>query len=259
MEVYKIIMSDNATIIEYFELPSKGLIYNKPIGKFKMRSMTTVEEMKRLSHCEDAYRLISEIIDDCIIGDIGMSCYDMHIGDYQYLLHRLRVVTYGSEYKVQTQCPYCGKIDSYTIDLDSLDVLNYEEEEFSRYLKFDLPACKKEVEIRFQTPRMLDQVEAKKRELLKKNPKFEGNPSLLYTVAGLIKTLDGKPLDPLKAEQKVRAMSMADVNKILQYAMKLNSKIGLQATIPNVCTECGVDYTAPFRLTSEFFGPSYDD
>ena len=47
-------MNDNATIIEYFELPSKGLIYNRPIGKFKMRSMTTVEEMKRLSHCEEA-------------------------------------------------------------------------------------------------------------------------------------------------------------------------------------------------------------
>ena len=96
-------LDTSATILEYFELPSKGLIYNnegREIPKFKMRSMTTVEEMKRLSHCEDAYRLISEIIDDCILDKIGISSYDMHIGDYQYLLHRLRVVTYGSEYKV---------------------------------------------------------------------------------------------------------------------------------------------------------------
>ena len=106
---------------------------------------------------------------------------------------------------------------------------------------------------------MLDRVEARKKELLKRNPKFEGNPSLLFTVCELIKTLDGKPQDSIKLEQKVRQMSMADTNKILQYAMKLNSKIGLQAAIPNVCTECGVDYTTPFRLTSEFFGPSYDD
>ena len=86
-----------------------------------MRSMTTVEEMKRLSHSEDAYRLISEIIDDCILDNLGISCYDMHIGDYQYLLHRLRVVTYGSEYKVTTQCPYCGHTDTYKLDEDVLE------------------------------------------------------------------------------------------------------------------------------------------
>lgn len=144
-------LDTSATVVEYFELPSKGKIYgtDKNIGKFKMRSMTTVEEMKRLSHCEDAYRLISEIIDDCILDKIPISSYDMHIGDYQYLLHRLRVVTYGSEYKVTSQCPYCGHIDTYNIDLDSLDIIEYKEEEFSKYTKFILPACKKEVEIKF--------------------------------------------------------------------------------------------------------------
>ena len=224
-----------------------------------MRSMTTVEEMKRLSHSEDAYRLISEIIDDCIIGNLGISCYDMHIGDYQYLLHRLRVVTYGSEYKVTTQCPFCNHIDTYTIDLDQLDVLQYDDEEFKKYSKFQLPVCKQEVEIRFQTPRMLDKVVSRKKDILKKNPKFEGDPSLLLTACSLIKTLDGKPQDPIKLEQKVRQMSMADINKILQYAMKLNSKIGLQPNVVTTCKGCGVDYISPFRLTSEFFGPSYDD
>ena len=98
-------LDTSATVVEFFQLPSKGLIYGegKELDKFKMRSMTTVEEMKRLSHSEDAYRLISEIIDDCVLGNLGISAYDMHIGDYQYMLHRLRVVTYGSEYKVTTQ------------------------------------------------------------------------------------------------------------------------------------------------------------
>lgn len=254
-------LDTSATVLEYFELPSKGKIYgaDKHFNKFKMRSMTTVEEMKRLSHSEDAYRLISEIIDDCILDKLPISCYDMHIGDYQYLLHRLRVVTYGSEYKVTTQCPYCGQVDTYMIDLDSLDVIDYNEDTFSKYTKFMLPACKKEVEIKFQTPRMLDMVAAKKKEMLKKNPNFQGDPSFLYTVCSLIKTFDGKVYDPIKLERIVRDMSAADTNKILQYAMKLNKNLGIQANIENVCKGCGVDYITPFRLTSEFFGPSYDD
>ena len=254
-------LDTSATVVEFFQLPSKGLIYGegREFDKFKMRSMTTVEEMKRLSHSEDAYRLISEIIDDCVLGNLGISAYDMHIGDYQYMLHRLRVVTYGSEYKVTTQCPFCGHVDTYSIDLDSLDVIEYDDEEFKKYTKFTLPVSKQEVEKRFQTPRMIDKVTARKKDILKKNPRFEGDPALLLTVCSLIRTLDGKPQDPIKLEQKVRQMSMADTNKILQYGMKLNSKIGLQATIPNICSGCGVDYTTPFRLTSEFFGPTFDD
>ena len=252
-----------ATIVEYFELPSKGKIYGESLsgkfGKFKMRSMTTVEEMKRLSHCEDSYRLISEIIDDCILDKLPISCYDMHIGDYQYLLHRLRVVTYGSEYKVNSMCPACGKVDTYTIDLDSLGIIPYDPDNFDKYTKFELPSSKKTVEIRFQTPRMMDQVEAKRKDLLKRNPNYEGNPSLLHTVMSLIKSIDGKVYDPVKLERIVRDMPMADTNKIMQYAMKLNANIGLQAHVRNICTECGVDYNTPFRLTSEFFGPTYDD
>ena len=250
----------SATILEYFELPSKGKLYNPGgLDKFKMRSMTTTEEMKRLSHCEDAYRLISEIIDDCILDKLPISCYDMHIGDYQYLLHRLRVVTYGSEYKVNSVCPYCGKLDTYTVDLDSLECVDFDEEDFQKYTKFTLPVCKKEVEIRFQTPRLIDKIEEKKRDLLKRNPNFQGDPAILFTVVNLIKTLDGKVLDPIKLERIVRDMSMGDVNKILQYSMKLNNKVGLKNVIEHNCTGCGVDYTSPFRLTSEFFGPSFDD
>ena len=51
---------------------------------------------------------------------------------------------------------------------------------------------------------------------------------------------------------------MADTNKILQYGMKLNQEIGLKAIVENICSGCGVDYKVPFRITSEFFGPTED-
>ena len=76
--------NNNCTIAEYFTIPSKGLIYNQQVAPdIKMRSMTTIEEMKRLSPSEYAYRNLSDVIDDCIIGDVGISSYDMCIGDYQ--------------------------------------------------------------------------------------------------------------------------------------------------------------------------------
>lgn len=253
---------DNITIVESFELPSKGLIYDVPVkSTFQLRSMTTEDEMKRLSHSEDAYKLLSEIIDSCITTDLGISCYDMHVGDYQYLLHRLRVVTYGSDYKIASVCPICGNQDVFDIDLDSLIVRSYDEEEYNKYRKVTLPKSQKNVEIGFMTPRLLDKIEAKKREDKKKTSSVKGpkiDNSLLYTLSAIVKTIDGKAYDPIKKEQLLRGFQLADTNTIMKYGEKLNSIIGLDTIVPNICANCGVDYKVPFRITGEFFGPSIE-
>ena len=49
---------------------------------------------------------------------------------------------------------------------------------------------------------------------------------------------------------------MMDTNYILKCAQKANDFIGVDTTLNVTCDVCGLDYTAPFRITSEFFGPS---
>ena len=74
------------TIAQDFVLPSKGLIYNQSVNpNVKIRSMTTAEEMKRLAYTETPYKLMSEIIDDCLVTKPGISAYDMCLGDYQFI------------------------------------------------------------------------------------------------------------------------------------------------------------------------------
>ena len=91
------------TIVEECTLPSLGKIYTPKINpEVKLRSMTTVEEMRRLAPSEHTYKNLCELIDDCMVEPIGMSVYDMHLADYQYLLHRLRIVTYGVDYKYES-------------------------------------------------------------------------------------------------------------------------------------------------------------
>lgn len=76
------------TITEDCTLPSLGLVYSKPVNpNVKLRSMTTEEEMRRLAHTERPYKVLCDIIEDCIVGDkLGISVYDVCLGDYQYLL-----------------------------------------------------------------------------------------------------------------------------------------------------------------------------
>lgn len=245
------------TIAEEYELPSKGKIYSKEVNpKVKLRSMTTQEEMKRLGHSPYVYKMFSEMIDDCLIEKPGISTYDMCVGDYQYLLYKLRIVTYGSDYKIQSICTNCGNLNTQTVNLDKLKTNTYDES-LDKLMEFELPVSKKIIKLKLQTPRMLDEVEkATKEQNSKSSDLIES--AVLFNVMALIDTIDGVPYDDIKKETFVRNLPMRDTNTILQKAKKIISKIGLDTTVTCTCSNCKQNYEISLPITGEFFGPSED-
>lgn len=248
----------NYTITESYILPSKGLVYDREVDpEVSLRSMTTADEMRRLAPTETPYKVMSEIIEGCMIKKPNIKVYDMCIGDYQYLLHRLRVVTYGPDYKMQIRCLNCGEISDSVANLDDLEVLTYDES-IQDLLKIHLPVSDKDIELRLQTPRILDEIETKSKELKRKIKDKSVDPSILYTIQSLIKKVDGQTLTPTQLEEFVKKLPMRDTNYLLQTANKLNRKLGVDTSIVCKCSQCGYDNPTTFRITSEFFGPSLD-
>ena len=248
----------NTTIVETYRLPSKGLIYKKEINpEVSLRSMTTVEEMKRLSHTETPYKTLCEIIDACTTSEVGISSYDMHIGDYQYLLHRMRVVTYGPEYTSNSICPICGTTNKITMNLDELKVLEFDGFKDDD-IEIELPSSKEKVMLRFQTPRDLDEIAVEEREWRRKNPDSDLNIGYLLTLRHAIDSVEGKSFNAIQMDQFLRKLKLMDANYILQKAGKLNEKVGINTNVHNVCKNpmCGASYNTTFRITAEFFGPS---
>jgi RNA polymerase subunit RPABC4/transcription elongation factor Spt4 len=249
----------NYSIAEEYTLPSLGKVYTQKIDPVvKIRSMTTEEEMKRLSYSDRQYKNLCEVIDDCIINEVGISSYDMCLADYQFLLHKLRVVTYGSEYKTVATCPYCGVETESTINLDDLIVVECDRDEITKLMDIELPKTKKKIHLTMQTPRMLDDTAVKNKELMKKSKGTASDATLVYTLCNLISTVDGQYLDPIAKEDFVRALPMMDTNYIMQHAKKLVESFGVATYVSETCSFCGLDYTSSFRFTSEFFGPSID-
>lgn len=253
---------DFYTLAETYTLPSGGLIYGKKINpEVKIRSMTTVEEMRRLSHTDTPYKTLCDIIDACIVNDIGISSYDMHLGDYQFLLHRLRVVTYGSNYPSSSMCPICGTVNKVTLDLDKLKLKTLDEDSAQEYLKLfdlELPRTKKKLKLKFTTPRDLDEVEKEEKEYMAENPEEKLNMDYLFSLMHLIKTVDGKVPNPILLRDFLKKLPLMDTNAILQREIKINNEVGIDTTIENKCSnsKCGAKYKTSFRITSEFFGPT---
>lgn len=243
-------------IKEDYTLPSMGKVYSRPVDpNFTIRSMTTAEEMKRLGKSDLPNKLLSEIIDDCLVKKPGISAYDMCVADYQYVLHKLRVVTYGPDYKITSYCPICGSLNKKTVNLDELKVSEYSDD-YKNLLNVILPRTGKKVQLRLQTPRILDEVYAKTKDQAKRFPDSKGDLAVLFNLESLIVTVDDQALNPAQLEQFVRTLPMQDTNYILQTIRKID--IGIDMNIECKCDHCGSDYPISLPFNGEFFGPSID-
>ena len=175
-------MAENLTIVEQYTLPSLGKIYEQEINpEVKLRSMTTNEEMLRLSPSERSYKVLADIIDDCLLTKLPISSYDLCIGDFIYLLHKLRVTTYGPDYRTVSTCPFCGTSNERTINLDAMKWKTYSED-LNSLFEFDIPVSKKRIKIKAQTPRMIDNVSVKSKDLKTKASSAIGDPALLFNI-----------------------------------------------------------------------------
>ena len=115
------------TIAESYELPSKGEIYDVEVNPHvELRSMTARDEMKRLSPSATPFKTLADIIEGCMIEKPTIHVYDMCLADYEYLLHKLRIVTYGDEYKIYLRCPYCGEEVETVAHLEHLAVKDFD-------------------------------------------------------------------------------------------------------------------------------------
>lgn len=251
----------NNAVNESFKLPSKAQIYEKLFEpRVVLRSMSTMEELQRNSSVTDEYRVLCDIIEACMLNreDIPMSVYDMCIGDFQYLLYMLRTVTWGSEYKMVCTCPNCGESVPFTVKLDEIEVHEFDEHTFDNAV-IELPTSKKKIKLAFQTPRILDLISSKAKEM-KLKQKQKGLTILdyesLYTAVYFIESIDGKHYDEFTLEKFVRELPLKDYYEIIKRGNELNRKVGLDSSVIARCSNCGYDIVTPFRFTSEFFVPS---
>lgn len=247
----------NYTIMEGYELPSKGKIYDKEVNPhIELRSMTARDEMKRLSPSTTPLKTLSDIIEGCCIEKPAIKVYDMCVGDYEFLLHRLRAVTYGENYSLICQCTDCREIVEAKADLSTLDVKEFDEDTYNNLKIFNLPVSDHIIELKTQTPRLLEEIEARAKEMQRKYKgatlDFDTYCKLLYS----INTIDGARKNVLELENFVNNLAARDMQKILNNIDHLGKTIGLDNILYLTCPKCGAEIKTFFRYGPEFFRPT---
>ena len=245
------------TLMEGYELPSKGKIYDVEVNPHvELRSMTARDEMKRLAPSTTPLKTLADIIEGCMIEKPKVHVYDMCLGDYEYLLHKLRIVTYGESYKISTRCPECGEQIDTVAKLTDLELKEFDEEAFKELREFTLPVSKRHVVLKFLTPRILEEIEAKVRDMQRKYKGANIDFETLVKLETSIESIDGNVLSSTELEATINNLPAADMTKILNNIDEINQSIGLDNVLFLTCPKCKSDFQNFFRFGPEFFRPT---
>lgn len=247
---------NNIRIAEQFTLPSKGKLYLEDVNpEVVLSSMKAKHEMLRLSATEESHKIMAQIIDDCIETDFGISSYDLCLGDFQFLLFKLRIVTFGNNYELLGKCPFCGFEQTYKIDLDSLETKEYTNS-YEELKHLTLPVGGEELLLTYQTPRMLDRINTKMREYRKRHRDSDENPTILYNIMSVIDEVNGEIPDAIELEEWIKELPLADATAIVNRIDEMNNSIGVNLFVEDSCRICGTSFIVPFRVNNTFFRPN---
>ena len=245
------------TIMEGYNLPSKGKIYDVKVDPhIELRSMSGRDEMKRLSPSSTPLKTLADIIEGCCIEKPAIHVYDMSLGDYEFLLHKLRIVTYGEDYKVSLRCPECGETIEAITKLGQLDVREFDEEEVRNIQTFSLPKSGRIITLNFLSPRMVEEMEVKVKDMKRRYKNATIDFETLVRLLVNIDLVDGEKKSEYELENIITNLPAMDLQKILNNIDKLNKQIGLENVLYLTCPKCGEEVTTFFRFGPEFFRPT---
>jgi predicted RNA-binding Zn-ribbon protein involved in translation (DUF1610 family) len=218
--------------------------------------MTARDEMKRLSPSSTPLKTLADIIEGCCVEKPAIHVYDMSLGDYEFLLHKLRIVTYGEDFKVALRCPECGETIEAVAKLGQLEVKEFDEEEIKNIQNFTLPKSGRIVTLNFQSPRILEEMEVKVKDMKRRYKNATIDFETLVRLLVNIDLIDGEKKSEHDLESIVTNLPAMDLQKILNNIDKLNKQIGLDNILYLTCPKCAEEVTTFFRFGPEFFRPT---
>jgi hypothetical protein len=243
-----------AIYTEKYVLPSNGVLEGVGVKEVVIRNMTTAEEKMLLGSTSDA---LESVIKACIVSPENIDLNELTSSDKHFLLLKLRVISYGSEYPVSFKCQECGKVSEYNINLDSLPVDYLGDDFVEPYDTVELPVSKSVVELRLPRIKDLNDADLRAKRFNKKFPESKGDITYIYRLMTNIASVDGEIKKLTDLQKFVEELHTKDSSYLRSKINKV--KIGFDTEIVEECHKCNADVKFDLPITQDFFRTRYDD
>jgi len=246
--------------VESVPLPSEGKIYPADSSSYnketiEIKAMTAREEDILTSRALiKKGTVISELLKSCIV-DKTINVERLISGDRNALMTAIRITGYGSEYKVEVNCPECDEKNSPEFKLSDLPLKRLSIDPISpgeNAFEYELPITKKKVVFRFLTGK--DETNMSTESDRRKKKKLGGDVDNIVTSRLLhsIISIDGID-DKNKISLFVRNMPARDSRSLRKFMDDNEPGIEMKAWM--TCDHCYEQSEVSLPIGASFFWP----
>ena len=244
------IFSQKTALTEDVQMISRGILPNIP-PTITIKALQRKDKKKVLmSNTDD---VLLSLLQSCIVSPQNFNVYDLLPFESQYLLYRLRILTYGNENTFKEQCPYCGETNDITIDLNSIPIIDIPDN-FKLTFDITLPISGDVLTCKLLTEGEL----AKIRKDSKDFTKNTGTDDLDRIWESRIVAINGQnKLAPIEISQYLDEMADYDSEYFMEYYSRYAGNYGLQTKLNYMCDQCNRKVESEMPGIATFFRPEF--
>ena len=216
------------------ELPSRGVFSASHAESIQIRPFTFEDEkiLRSINKLSDADGVIVELIKRCTK---GLEYDGLPLVDKNYILYKLREISYGDSYKIEVPCPDCSAPNELIVNLSQLPV-NFADRSAERNYEITLPDS--EVTVKYRVPTTLDE-------------KYLQSPaSMMDNLWKLLVSIDGHT-ERIIVQGFVSKTTAKDISHIRNAI--LNDDLGIQTKVGFICNGCSSDSRVDLPINESFF------
>lgn len=239
-------------LVEKINMISKGLLPGIP-KEVTIRAIQRKDKKKLLmSNVDDP---LLALLQECVVTPNNFNVYNLLGFEAEYLLYRLRVLTYGAEYTFKENCPYCGGTNDVNVDLSNIPILDVPDD-FSIIFDIPLPVSGDVLTCKLLT-------EGEKINISKSAKQFKeeaGNQSAeidMIWESRIVAINGNSKIAPIEISQYLDSMNDYDSEYFMEYYANKEGNYGLQTKLKFNCDNCGKYVESNMPSIYTFFRPKF--
>lgn len=244
------IISTNTPITETVHLPSRGLIPGIPESVI-IKPVQRKDKKKILM--SEVNNPLLVLLQSCIISPPNFNVYDLLPFDSEYLLFRLRILTYGAEHTFRLTCSNCGHINDVDADFNDIQIEPVPDD-FSLTFKLPkLPINGSSITFRLLTEGDLTNIDKKAEELIEATNNKSARIDMLWE--SRIAAINDQALSPIEISQFLDELTDYDSEYLMEYYSEFSNDYGIQHKLHYKCDQCHQIEEGTLPSVYSFFRP----
>lgn len=246
------VFSNQSALTEVVKMPSRGMIPGVP-SEVTIKAIQRKDKKKLLMSETD--NVLLALLQYSIVSPTDFNVYDLLPFESEYLLYRLRILTYGSSHTFKESCKFCGEINDVDMDLNAIPIIELPDG-FKMTFDIMLPISGVVLTCKLLTEGEKIAINKQSKEL--QNATGDENAGLDMIWESRVVAINGdSKLAPIEKTRFLDELNDYDSEYFMEYYGKYEGNYGLQKALNFSCDKCGRYNNADMPSIYTFFRPTF--